>query len=157
MRRRKILFEFCLGFVYLLFLVFVVVLKFDGGFEEISMLRSQIIENEKIGIKNVNLIPFHTIGPYLENITEMYAFKNIVGNIMIFFPLGFIISNIFRGKALKSFVICTMIILLIEYIQLIFKIGFFDVDDVFLNSMGCLFSMLLYHVRKPIFLVFSNS
>lgn len=87
MKKRIFMILIC---IYVLFLIFFVILKFDGSFEEINLLHQQIIENEQADLKNVNLVPFKTISPYLKNITEMYAFKNIMGNIIIFFPLGFL-------------------------------------------------------------------
>ena len=38
----------------------------------------------------------------------------------------------------KPIIMCVLIIVFIECMQLIFKIGFFDVDDIFLNLLGCL-------------------
>ncbi len=84
----KILFS-----IYILFLILFVVLKFDGSFERIISLHNSIIENEKDGLRNINLIPFRTMSPYLKNITETYAFKNIIANILVFIPLGFFISS----------------------------------------------------------------
>mgnify|MGYP001119260580 CR=1 FL=1 len=138
MKKRIFMILIC---IYVLFLIFFVILKFDGSFEEINLLHQQIIENEQADLKNVNLVPFKTISPYLKNITEMYAFKNIMGNIIIFFPLGFFVSYRFSKKVLKPMIICMLTILFIECIQLIFKIGFFDVDDILLNSIGCLFGI----------------
>ena len=41
---------------------------------------------------------------------------------------------------------CFVVSLVVETIQLIFKIGCFDVDDLFLNTLGGLFGVLLYFV-----------
>lgn len=132
----KILFS-----IYILFLILFVVLKFDGSFERIISLHNSIIENEKDGLRNINLIPFRTMSPYLENITETYAFKNIAANIVAFIPLGFFISNKNPKNVFKALIICLGVILSIELIQLFFKIGFFDVDDIILNLTGSLIGM----------------
>lgn len=140
----KILFS-----IYILFLILFVVLKFDGSFERIISLHNSIIENEKDGLRNINLIPFRTMSPYLKNITEPYAFKNIIANILAFIPLGFFISNKNPKNVFKALIICLGVILSIELIQLFFKIGFFDVDDIILNFIGSLLGVFMsLFVRK---------
>ena len=134
----KILFS-----IYILFLILFVVLKFDGSFERIISLHNSIIENEKDVLRNINLIPFRTMSPYLKNITEPYAFKNIIANILVFIPLGFFISNKNPKNVFKALIICLGVILSIELIQLFFKIGFFDVDDIILNLTGSLIGLLI--------------
>lgn len=130
-----------LFYIYIAFLILFVVLKFDGSFERIISLHNSIIENEKDGLRNINLIPFRSISPYLRNITEPYAFKNILANILAFIPLGIFVSNKNSKNVFKTLVICLSVILSIECIQLLFKIGFFDVDDIILNFIGSLIGM----------------
>lgn len=140
----KILFS-----IYIFFLILFVVLKFDGSFERIISLHNSIIENEKDGLRNINLIPFRAMSPYLRDITEPYAFKNIAANIVIFIPLGFFISNKNPKNVFKALIICLGVILSIELIQLFFKIGFFDVDDIILNFIGSLLGVFIsLFVRK---------
>ncbi len=134
----KILFS-----IYILFLILFVVLKFDGSFERIISLHNSIIENEKDGLRNINLIPFRSISPYLRNITEPYAFKNILANILVFIPLGFFVTNKNSKNVFKALIICLGVILSIECIQLLFKIGFFDVDDIILNFLGALIGLII--------------
>lgn len=130
-----------LFYIYIAFLILFVVLKFDGSFERIISLHNSIIENEKDGLRNINLIPFKSISPYLRNITEPYAFKNIIANILVFIPLGFFVSNKNSKNVFKTLAICLSVIFSIECIQLLFKIGFFDVDDIILNFIGSLIGM----------------
>lgn len=138
-----------LFYIYILFLILFVVLKFDSSFERIISLHNSIIENEKDGIRNINLIPFRTMSPYLKNITETFAFKNIAANIVAFIPLGFFISNKNPKNVFKALIICLGVILSIELIQLFFKIGFFDVDDIILNFIGSLLGVFMsLFVRK---------
>ena len=137
-----------LFYIYIAFLILFVVLKFDGSFERIISLHNSIIENEKDGIRNINLIPFRSISPYLRNITEPYAFKNIIANILVFIPLGFFVSNKNSKNVFKTLVICLSVILSIELIQLFFKIGFFDVDDIILNFIGSLIGVLINLVAQ---------
>ena len=129
-------------YMYIVFLILFVVLKFDGSFEKIIAIHHRY--NEQDGIQNINLVPFRSILPYLRNITEPYAFKNIMGNVIIFIPLGFFVSNIFSKKIFKSIIICVAAILAIECVEFIFKIGFFDIDDIILNLLGCLLGICVH-------------
>ena len=89
------------------------------------------------------------MSPYLKNITETFAFKNIIANILVFIPLGFFISNKNPKNVFKALIICLGVILSIELIQLFFKIGFFDVDDIILNFIGSLLGVFIsLFVRK---------
>lgn len=137
-----------LFYIYIAFLILFVVLKFDGSFERIISLHNSIIENEKEGLRNINLIPFRSISPYLRNITEPFAFKNIIANILVFIPLGFFVSNKNSKNVFKALIICISVILSIECIQLLFKIGFFDVDDIILNFIGSLIGVLINLVAQ---------
>ena len=142
MSKRKI--YIVLFTVYIVLLVLIVLLKFNGSFNEIAILRQSIIENRKDGIENLNFVFFRTILPYIENITEPYAFKNILGNIITFIPMGFFISKIYFKKIFyKTLLTCIIILLSIECLQFIFMICFFDVDDIFLNLLGCLIGYLV--------------
>lgn len=138
-----------LFYIYIAFLILFVVLKFNGNFERIISLHNSIIKNEKDGIRNINLIPFRTMSPYLRDITETFAFKNIIANILVFIPLGFFISNKNPKNVFKALIICLGVILSIELIQLFFKIGFFDIDDIILNFIGSLLGVFIsLFVRK---------
>lgn len=128
--------------IYIILLILFVVLKFDGSFEGIISLRHSIKENEHNGISNVNLVLFSSIFPYLRNIGEPYAFWNIAGNIAAFIPLGFFVFDKLYNNFFKAIIICIIIIFMIECVQLVFKIGIFDVDDIFLNTLGCLMGIL---------------
>ena len=56
-------------------------------------------------------------------------FLNILGNIILFIPMGIINKNIS-----KSFII----ILIIELSQILLKKGIFDIVDIVLNMLGAL-------------------
>lgn len=123
--------------LYCICLVLFVILKFDGSFERILSLQSNIVSMiEEQGISNVNLVPFRTISPYLGNFFAMYAFVNIMGNIVIFAPLGFLLRMLSKNSFSKVMIISLLIIFSIELIQYFFKIGFFDIDDILLNTIG---------------------
>lgn len=63
---------------------------------------------------------------------------NMVGNVAGFMPFGFILPIISRrGKRWYNTVLLSFLFsLCIETVQLVFKVGSFDVDDMVLNTLG---------------------
>jgi glycopeptide antibiotics resistance protein len=77
---------------------------------------------------------------------------NIMGNILAFAPFGFLLPLL--NKRFHNFFIMTLISLLfslaIESVQLAFKVGIFDVDDVLLNSIGGVIGYVAYAIVSGI-------
>ncbi|MFU0826376.1 MAG: VanZ domain-containing protein [Lachnoclostridium sp.] len=63
---------------------------------------------------------------------------NIFGNVLAFAPFGFVLPIISKSnrKIINITLLSLEFSLTIELIQLIFKVGIFDVDDLFLNTIG---------------------
>ncbi len=63
---------------------------------------------------------------------------NTVGNVVCFMPFGFFLPIISprHGKLYLIFILSLLLTFAIETIQLVFKVGSFDVDDMFLNTVG---------------------
>ena len=79
------------------------------------------------------------------------AFSNLAGNILIFIPFGFFMPvacihrNIF-ATTIEAF----MLSLAIEVIQLITKVGCFDVDDLLLNTLGGVIGYIIFLISNVI-------
>lgn len=82
---------------------------------------------------------------YRELLGMKAFFINIVGNVLCFVPFGFILPIISRrGKHwYNTFLLSFLFSLGIETVQLVFKVGSFDVDDMFLNTVGGITGYLL--------------
>lgn len=88
-----------------------------------------------------NLILFKEIKRFYKyrELLGMRSFLlNTVGNVICFMPFGFILPIISRRgkKWYNTFLLSFLMSFGIETIQLIFKVGSFDVDDMFLNTLG---------------------
>lgn len=88
-----------------------------------------------------NLIPFVEIRRfwiYRSQLGIFAVFTNIIGNVMGFIPYGFILPIIHRGLRSGFLIILSgfALSLCVETIQLITKVGCFDVDDLILNTLG---------------------
>lgn len=96
-----------------------------------------------------NLVLFREIERFL-NGAKYFSTKeillNLLGNVIGFIPLGFLLP-IIRRKKTFSF-LCVIFVFLfslaIEVLQLVFRIGVFDVDDLLLNTLGGLIGYLIY-------------
>ncbi len=74
----------------------------------------------------------------------------IVGNILVYLPFGFFICYY---KNLKySILYCLLLIILFETLQGVSNLGYFDIDDILLNSIGGLMGILLMKGFKAFFL-----
>ena len=81
----------------------------------------------------------------------------LLGNVVCFMPFGFLLPTISKRKVFKNFLSVTSMTMLfsigIETAQLLTKVGAFDVDDIFLNTVGGLMGyifMKLTKIRKHI-------
>lgn len=85
-----------------------------------------------------NLVPFKTILPYLLGHKGLIiAGVNLVGNIALLVPIGFLIPFIKHHFQWKNLLLIAIISgLTIEMIQVILGVGIFDIDDIILNALG---------------------
>jgi glycopeptide antibiotics resistance protein len=102
-----------------------------------------------------NFIPFKEIMRYEIN-TPLFI-RNIIGNIALFIPFSYIVTDVINVICKKTnFFISTIYVLLtslsIEVIQ--YFIGrSFDIDDIMLNFVGGILGYIIYkliHIRKKV-------
>lgn len=82
-------------------------------------------------------LPFHSVSTIRENLKRFGIRSNFLGNILLFIPIG-ILFPIATGKMKWYWTIGMGVSfsLLIEIIQLITSLGYFDPDDIMLNTLG---------------------
>lgn len=101
-----------------------------------------------------NLVPFREIRRffvYWQSVGFLWAAANILGNVICFLPFGtFLPLVLYKVKWNWFKVVCCgfFISLMVESMQLIFKIGVFDVDDLLLNTAGALVGYWVYRLGK---------
>ncbi len=93
-----------------------------------------------------NFIPFATIGPYLMGYKGwIIAGINLVGNIILLVPIGFLLPLLFPKIGWKkSLAIAVASGLIIETTQTLLRVGIFDIDDVILNALGVMIGYFAY-------------
>ena len=89
---------------------------------------------------------------YREQLGFKAVFLNLVGNVVGFMPFGFFLPVVSRRgrKWYNASLLGFLLSLCIETIQLVFKVGSFDVDDLFLNTIGGILGFLLYKIVQKI-------
>ena len=77
---------------------------------------------------------------------------NLAGNVVAFMPFGFFLPVVSRrGRCWYNAILLGFLLsLCIETIQLICKVGSFDVDDLFLNTMGGILGFVCYKIVQKI-------
>jgi len=74
-----------------------------------------------------------------------FAFSNVVGNIVIFIPLGVYLSLLKKNKRVTTNLLFIFLVsLFVEVIQGLLGIGAADIDDIILNCLGGLIGILGY-------------
>lgn len=129
---------------YLAYLFDLVFFRYRAAFRGISSMDSLNFYLEH----SANLKPFKTILNYLSNIGNIsinIIITNILGNIAAFMPFGVFLPLALRFKGIISISIHSfMLSLFIETIQMVFRVGSFDVDDIILNTLGGLLGYAIY-------------
>lgn len=95
-----------------------------------------------------NFTPFKEIMRY--HTTSVLFYRNVIGNIALFIPFGFMITDMIKEKAGKSNILITSLITLltsttIEVIQMFIGRSF-DIDDILLNFIGGLLGFISYQI-----------
>lgn len=72
----------------------------------------------------------------------------VLNNILLFFPLGFILTDAFGGKCpLRAvFLVSFVCSAAVEVSQFVFRIGLFEFDDIFNNVLGALAGWCVFHI-----------
>jgi len=124
-------------FINLFFIYFLMVIN-------LTLFKQAYLKLEFNGGIHVNLIPFvETI-----KMVEGHALYNVVGNILLFVPLGLFIPLLFKteNKLYKIAWYGFVFSLLIEVLQLLTPTNITDVDDLIFNTLGAIIGYFLYTI-----------
>ncbi len=100
-------------------------------------------------VYHYNLIPFAEIRrfwTYREQLGSFAFYTNLWGNVAGFFPFGFLLPAVCRGMRSGFLILLSGLTLSLcaEAIQLVTKVGCFDVDDLILNTLGAFLGYLAF-------------
>jgi len=131
--------------IYIFALVVILFLIHRGHWTEISLF-----EYMK---RFSNFVPFSTISTYIQailtgNINLDILVKNLLGNLLLFLPMGVYLPFYFRKLAKPSLFVISMLVLLfiVETTQITTRRGSFDIDDLILNMIGALIGFGIWKI-----------
>ena len=88
---------------------------------------------------------------YREQLGNFVVAANLLGNILIFVPYGFFISMAGRTRGFfKTFFLSMFLSLGVETVQLVTRVGSFDVDDILLNTVGGVLGYITFAICNGI-------
>ena len=146
--------------VWSAFVFYCFVLLYIFIFDRISHIRPY--ESMREFLLRVNLIPFRTVYEYIDKIINNRinldtAIINLVGNIIVFLPMGAFLPCLFQKmRRFKKTVLTVFFIVLgIELIEIILAMGAFDIDDFIFNLGGAMIGYAVMCI--PVFQMIRNN
>lgn len=105
------------------------------------------------GLDSANFTLFKTIKMYIHYAYKLNSFENLVGNVAVFLPFGYLLPWVSRKNQnfLTVLFWAFLFSLSIELFQLFSAFGAFDVDDLLLNSAGACIGYLVYKLNRRLF------
>jgi glycopeptide antibiotics resistance protein len=97
-----------------------------------------------------NFVPFKSIVPLLSGQgNQLIAMVNLFGNIIPFMPIGFLAPLVVRSISWqKALVLGVASGLTCEVMEVVFRVGIFDVDDIILNAFGVMLGYGVFVMLK---------
>lgn len=104
-----------------------------------------------LGERRHMLTPFWEIRNVINGTERSFYIGQIIGNLLMLFPTGFLLLAIFQFKRLRWYHIAVTSMLFsifIEITQYITGRGLMEFDDVFNNTVGCLIGYAVYLIIR---------
>jgi glycopeptide antibiotics resistance protein len=133
-------------FLYGIFICYILLLIKILLLSRVSLL--ELFDSQRTLFRSINLIPFHSIMEYVSGSSDTlrrFTLGNVVGNIVIFIPLGIYLPLLKKDKrVLVNLFFIFVVSLFVEIIQGFLGIGVSDIDDIILNCLGGWIGILGY-------------
>lgn len=140
--------------VYILILIKLIIFKYPW---EYLMDITRSWEKDVIleGLSTANFTLGKSIRMYIRYFNKFpfwNGFANLVGNILVFIPFGFVLPKAYPGcgRWWRVFYCAVGFVMCIELFQLFSAFGAFDVDDILLNVSGAMIGYLLFSILRRV-------
>lgn len=98
-------------------------------------------------LDNINIIPFYFIYDFYNECIVLknynYFFINIIGNILLFIPIGLLLPTLWNISYKKVLIYGIIFSMIVETIQIVLP-RVTDIDDVILNNIGVYIGILIH-------------
>ena len=97
--------------------------------------------------------PFHAFYSFVKDIQDgrLRISGNFIGNIILFIPVGVLFPLTGdEHKCVKTGFVALCFSIIIEIIQLVSHRGYFEVDDLILNTLGAVMGYGIYRVAEQL-------
>jgi len=136
---------------YIISLLLILILKLTTPI--FDQLMSYFTTGRTLPYIPMQLEPFKTIKIYgsLARRYDDWFVKNLAGNVLIFVPWGILVPLKYKWErwlCLRTFVSGVLLSVGIELLQYVLRVGFCDVDDLMLNTLGVVFGIVVYAVMR---------
>ena len=144
----------CFFLVYILILIKLIIFKYPWEkLVEITRTWEKGVILE--GLSTANFVLGKSIRMYIRYFNKFpfwNGFANLVGNILVFIPYGFLLPVAYPtcGKWWRVFYCAVGFVAGIELFQLFSAYGAFDVDDILLNVAGTMVGYVIFAVLRKI-------
>ena len=101
--------------------------------------------NRQVGEHRSMLTPFWEYARVIHNDNRSFFIKQIIGNLIMLMPFGFMLLWIFKLNFRKCLIISGCFSVFIEITQYITGRGLMEFDDVFNNTVGAVVGYLLFY------------
>lgn len=140
--------------VYILILIKLIIFKYPWAYLKGIMQgwkKDVILE----GLSTANFTLGKSIRMYIRYFDKFpfwNGFANLIGNILVFIPYGFLLPQVYPicGKWWRVFYCAVGFVMCIELFQLFSAFGAFDVDDILLNASGAMIGYGAFCIKKEI-------
>ena len=108
----------------------------------------ELVTSQDLVGGGTNLIPFKEILRY--DLTSIAFLKQVIGNILLFVPLGYFVSHYCKLRSVIGITIVSLLSSATIEITQHFIGRSVDIDDVILNVLGGIVGYLLYKITRNI-------
>jgi glycopeptide antibiotics resistance protein len=153
----KIFLKIIVGITLLVYLFVLSKLILFKGMPLSEMMSYVGLDDIEERLQASNFYPFKTILYYafFADVNLQIRVSNLVGNIILFIPFGFLLpllaKKLFSLKAVIP--LAFLLSLTIETVQILTTIGRFDIDDLILNTIGAVIGYYIVRMIYHFFLI----
>ena len=140
---------------FVMYLFALVIILFMGGRSANYAQGLPLLEYLK---NSSNFVPLKTINMYIwalesGTMSKVIPIYNLVGNLLLFLPMGIYLPLLFKGlgRFMKYIGMILFVLTCVESIQIISRLGRFDVDDLLLNTAGAVVGFMMYQLVKSVY------